>query len=171
MIKHLAVIVVGLAVIGVLYAAVIPTLPKTGGVASVACTEEAMICPDGSAVGRTGPNCEFAKCPDAPPVPTEVGTVSGTVLLGPVCPVQHDPPEEACADKPYEGDFVLVNGGITKSVRSNAKGLFSVEVPVGTYRLSSVSQRVMPSCAPVESVVVEAGQNTSVVVSCDSGIR
>ncbi len=29
----------------------------------VACTMEAKICPDGSAVGRTGPNCEFASCP------------------------------------------------------------------------------------------------------------
>lgn len=29
----------------------------------VACTLEAKICPDGSAVGRTGPNCEFAPCP------------------------------------------------------------------------------------------------------------
>lgn len=29
-----------------------------------ACTEEAKLCPDGSAVGRTGPNCEFAACPD-----------------------------------------------------------------------------------------------------------
>ena len=29
-----------------------------------ACSQEAMICPDGSAVGRTGPNCEFfAPCP------------------------------------------------------------------------------------------------------------
>lgn len=28
-----------------------------------ACTEEAKICPDGSAVGRTGPDCEFAPCP------------------------------------------------------------------------------------------------------------
>jgi len=27
------------------------------------CTQEAKICPDGSAVGRTGPNCEFARCP------------------------------------------------------------------------------------------------------------
>lgn len=27
------------------------------------CTLEAKICPDGSAVGRTGPNCEFAQCP------------------------------------------------------------------------------------------------------------
>lgn len=30
---------------------------------SKACTEEAKICPDGSAVGRTGTNCEFAACP------------------------------------------------------------------------------------------------------------
>lgn len=28
-----------------------------------ACTMEAKLCPDGSAVGRTGPNCEFATCP------------------------------------------------------------------------------------------------------------
>ena len=29
----------------------------------VACTMEAKLCPDGSAVGRSGPRCEFAKCP------------------------------------------------------------------------------------------------------------
>lgn len=29
----------------------------------VACTQEARQCPDGSFVGRTGPRCEFAKCP------------------------------------------------------------------------------------------------------------
>ncbi len=29
----------------------------------VACTMEAKLCPDGSAVGRSGPNCEFAACP------------------------------------------------------------------------------------------------------------
>lgn len=28
-----------------------------------ACTEEAKICPNGSAVGRSWPNCEFAPCP------------------------------------------------------------------------------------------------------------
>ena len=30
---------------------------------TTACTMEAKICPDGTAVGRTGPNCEFAPCP------------------------------------------------------------------------------------------------------------
>lgn len=29
----------------------------------VACTEEALMCPDGSGVGRTGPSCAFAPCP------------------------------------------------------------------------------------------------------------
>lgn len=28
-----------------------------------ACTQEALQCPDGSFVGRSGPECEFAKCP------------------------------------------------------------------------------------------------------------
>src|SRR3989338_5053959 len=36
----------------------------------IACTQEAKLCPDGSAVGRTGPNCEFAECPGVNPSPT-----------------------------------------------------------------------------------------------------
>ncbi len=31
----------------------------------VACTADAKICPDGTGVGRVGPNCEFATCPEA----------------------------------------------------------------------------------------------------------
>lgn len=29
----------------------------------IACTQEAKVCPDGTSVGRTGKNCEFAECP------------------------------------------------------------------------------------------------------------
>ena len=29
----------------------------------VFCTADAKICPDGTAVGRTGPHCDFAPCP------------------------------------------------------------------------------------------------------------
>ncbi len=35
--------------------------------APTACTMEAKLCPDGSSVGRTGPNCEFAPCPASVP--------------------------------------------------------------------------------------------------------
>ncbi len=37
-----------------------------GGEESVACTQDAKLCPGGSYVGRVGPDCEFALCPDAP---------------------------------------------------------------------------------------------------------
>ncbi len=40
--------------------AAMPTTPCPG---AKACTLEAKICPDGSAVGRTGANCEFDVCP------------------------------------------------------------------------------------------------------------
>lgn len=38
---------------------------RGGGNSGIACTMEAKLCPDGSSVGRTGPNCEFAACPQA----------------------------------------------------------------------------------------------------------
>ena len=36
----------------------------------MACTADAKICPDGSAVGRIAPDCEFAPCPE----PSDTGT-------------------------------------------------------------------------------------------------
>lgn len=42
-----------------------------GGPGGVVCTMEAKQCPDGSFVGRSGPNCEFAACP-GPSVQLEV---------------------------------------------------------------------------------------------------
>lgn len=36
-----------------------PSIPQP-----IACTQEAKLCEDGSAVGRTGPSCEFAACPE-----------------------------------------------------------------------------------------------------------
>lgn len=36
-----------------------PPLVRTG------CTMEALICPDGSGVGRSGPSCEFSPCPSS----------------------------------------------------------------------------------------------------------
>lgn len=39
------------------------TLAPAADPAPTACTMEAKICPDGTAVGRQGPRCEFAPCP------------------------------------------------------------------------------------------------------------
>lgn len=38
-----------------------PTVPSSGD-GQISCTADALMCPDGSYVGRSGPNCEFV-CP------------------------------------------------------------------------------------------------------------
>lgn len=40
-----------------------PVVWAPGSEEQVFCTMDAKICPDGSAVGRQGPDCEFAACP------------------------------------------------------------------------------------------------------------
>ncbi len=47
----------------------IPSHTLSSSPAPVACTQEAMQCPDGSYVSRTGKNCEFGKCPAINPPP------------------------------------------------------------------------------------------------------
>jgi len=50
----------------------------------VFCTMEAQLCPDGSSVGRTGPNCEFAPCPPAaePSVDSKTCASDGDCVCG-----------------------------------------------------------------------------------------
>lgn len=47
-----------------IYLAAMSPLPGTA-VSPAECTMEAKRCPDGTYVGRTGPNCAFARCPGA----------------------------------------------------------------------------------------------------------
>lgn len=60
----LALLVIGLVTFAAAY---FSSLSSVGsGSASVknrACTEEAKLCPGGTTVSRTGPNCEFTACP------------------------------------------------------------------------------------------------------------
>jgi len=56
--------VVLLALIGVGFLAYKLFSNNKTGDSDVFCTMEALQCPDGSYVGRSGPKCEFTKCPD-----------------------------------------------------------------------------------------------------------
>ncbi|HTK33346.1 MAG TPA: hypothetical protein VL335_02235, partial [Candidatus Paceibacterota bacterium] len=81
------------------------TVPVVVQPEPVVCTMEAKQCPDGSYVGRSGPQCEFAACPSPNTTPPSIrpydSGVHGTVMLGPTCPVMRNPPDPSCADKPY----------------------------------------------------------------------
>src|SRR3989344_7127909 len=50
-------VVVGAGIVGYFAITKTATAPL-----SPACTQEAKVCPDGSSVGRSGPNCDFAEC-------------------------------------------------------------------------------------------------------------
>jgi hypothetical protein len=56
------VIIIILLILGGIFLA--SRTPATNTPVDVACTMEAKLCPDGSSVGRSGPKCEFAACPE-----------------------------------------------------------------------------------------------------------
>ncbi len=153
---------------------------RPGAPEPVYCTQEAKLCPDGSYVGRTGPKCEFAPCPNAtstPPggegiLPYDSG-VRGRVMLGPTCPVERIPPDPNCADKPYETLVAIFRSSdlvhAFALMSSDADGNFSVSLPPGDYVLGA-GESNLPRCDHPQ-VKVEPGEYTSVNISCDTGIR
>ncbi len=52
--------------VGVLVALIVIRQQSTPDAGPIACTMDAKMCPDGSAVGRVGPSCDFAPCPELP---------------------------------------------------------------------------------------------------------
>lgn len=142
------------------------TSTGSGSISTQACTMEAKICPDGSAVGRTGPNCAFAACPNT-------SGVTGKVLLGPTCPVERNPPDPNCADTPY-GTKITVRRAGSSSVfatgASDASGTYQIALPAGTYMISALGGAVYPRCADA-TVTVPANAYATANISCDTGIR
>jgi len=61
--KNIIVVIVILLLIGGAYLVWMEYLKQAE---PIVCTQEAKLCPDGSYVGRTGPKCEFAVCPEIP---------------------------------------------------------------------------------------------------------
>ena len=55
--------------------------PVSPGGGPVACAQDAMLCPDGSYVGRTGPRCEFSACPTPSTTPPSGTIVTVVVAL------------------------------------------------------------------------------------------
>src|SRR5690606_15766262 len=74
----IAVVLAGIALFLVIAVIVARYINERNNPQQVACTQEAMICPDGTAVGRTGPRCEFAPCPT--PASTDQNLPNGEVV-------------------------------------------------------------------------------------------
>ena len=145
------------------------------GEKSIACTMEAKLCPDGSYVGRTGPKCEFALCPDEKnggDISKTFGTLTGKVNIGPLCPVEPCP---APVSNPYISRQIILtpkNGKTPFYLKIDKDGGFNDDIPAGSYELT-LSDCVFMGCryALPKIVVVEAGKTMSVDINIDTGIR
>jgi hypothetical protein len=161
----IAILVVAAAVAGVFYFKYKPG-------AQVACTMEAKLCPDGSAVGRTSPNCEFAKCPDI----RAAGLIKGKVSVGPICPVERPGvpcpvPREAYTSR--EVILYAANGTmVVKRTHFAADGTYRFEVPAGTYVLDIPRQQGIGGSRDLpKTLTVKSGETLEVNFSIDTGIR
>ena len=173
------IIIIGVVVL-ILIGAVLVDLKFFNQPEQVACTMEAMLCSDGSAVGRVGPNCEFAPCP--PPIDDGGGSgilpfdsgVEGVVMLGPTCPVIREG-DDSCVDKPYATIVQVIAVGSPNSspfatVESDKQGKYKIMLPPGEYALQPVGGSVMPRCETKE-ITIEPAKIIEVNLFCDTGIR
>lgn len=143
---------------------------KNGG---SACTQEAKLCPDGTAVGRVGPTCEFAACPVDEEVIQGKSGAKGTISRGPICPVEQYPPDPACADKPVQGEFIVKNTAGTKEIarfRTDAEGRFLVFLPPGEYSVEPNFPIGLPGTVGY-LIQVPAQGIAEYSISFDTGIR
>ena len=65
--------------------------------------------------------------------------VDGVVEAGPVCPVERDPPDPACAPRAVAGAEIVVvagDGSVVARVSSDEDGAFVVELVPGRYELA-----------------------------------
>jgi hypothetical protein len=158
--------------------------PKTPG--PVACSMEAKLCPDGSAVGRTGPNCEFAPCPPSPeptPAPT-YGDCSGpgdtSCPSGEVCfqdcgppvvrmdeppPGYHCVPEEV-ARKPRMCPICLASSD-TISTPDGPVKVTDIRVGMPVWSLDRVGQRVASRVLSVTRTPVPTSHRVTRLILSD----
>ncbi|KKQ35409.1 MAG: hypothetical protein US50_C0015G0001, partial [Candidatus Nomurabacteria bacterium GW2011_GWB1_37_5] len=140
---------------------------------NIACTEEAKLCPDGSAVGRTGPNCEFSECPKNSSSNTTAGYVSGHVTIGPFCPVERE--GEPCDTPPeaYTSREVIIyeNNGSTEKERVNLdqNGNYKITLGPGNYFAQIEPAGIGPG--EKKPFTVTSFETTTVDFDIDTGIR
>lgn len=90
---------------------------EDNGTGGTICTQDAKFCPGGSYVSRTGPNCEFAPCPNVTPTCTPRPNITGDAYPpeppGGWCPRPTCTPRPAClySDPPCALETFFPQGG------------------------------------------------------------
>lgn len=103
----------------------------------------------------------------------EMGTVNLQVLLSPICPVERNPPDPACAPKPYKTTITILKALTNtpyKNYMTDASGKLTFSIDAGAYVLHSESTSSLPYCTDLK-IEVRAKRTQGLVMNCDTGIR
>jgi hypothetical protein len=96
--------------------------------------------------------------------------IRGQALSGPNCPVGVE--GSPCPDLPWEGTVIAIDLETDEefTVQTDAEGRFELPLEPGSYDVSIVSVSSPPFAKP-QTVAVDPGSFTEIVVSVDTGIR
>lgn len=107
-------------------------------------------------------------------VPPGVTGVLVQALAGPVCPVEQDPPDPACAPRPVVGAIVRVLDGQGQEIAAgqlDATGSALIPVAPGAYVVVPEAVEGLMGTPGPQDVVVVDGRATPVALAYDTGIR
>jgi hypothetical protein len=109
-------------------------------------------------------------CGGGEDVGAPTGGIRGQALAGPQCPVEVE--GSPCPDLPWDGTVVAtdVTTDETFTAKTDGEGRFELSLAPGTYDVSILVESSPPFAKP-QTVTVEAGSFTEIVVVVDTGIR
>ena len=116
-----------------------------------------------------------AASPSAPGASAGTATgIAGTATAGPACPVQKNPPDPSCADRPVAGAVVVVraaSGAEVARVTTDASGAFAATLPAGDYVIEPQPVTGLMGTPAAQPVTVLPGAIATVELVYDTGIR
>ncbi len=106
----------------------------------------------------------------------EQGLLTGKVTIGPICPVESDPPDPNCqpSEETYNSYPIAVWTTDKKSklgqIKPNVNGSYSIELPVGRYLIDLKNQHFFGTTLPA-TVNIEPNDTKILDILIDTGIR
>jgi hypothetical protein len=110
-----------------------------------------------------------------PPVPSDDDlTLNVLLVAGPVCPVEQNPPDPACAPRPVVNAGVQVFNAAGQMVGegvSDDSGIVSMQLPSGAYYVVPAPVEGLMGTAAAQAFAAVGGDQVDLVLGYDTGIR
>ena len=106
----------------------------------------------------------------------EQGLLAGTVIIGPLCPVESNPPDPNCqpTEETYKAYPIAVWTNNKRSklgqIQPNVDGSYSLELPVGSYLIDLENQHFFGASLPA-TIKIAPNETNILHIDIDTGIR